>query len=89
MLGLDISEATVSNYMMNGHRPGSRSWKTFLKNHADGIASLDLLTVPTIGFRILYCLVILDDRRRRIIHLAVTSNPTSIWLAQQITETFP
>lgn len=89
MLGIEVSEATVSNYMVKGHHPGSQTWKTFLKNHADGIASLDLLTVPTIGFRILYCLVILDHRRRRIVHFAVTSNPTSNWLAQQITEAFP
>jgi transposase InsO family protein len=88
-LGIETSEATVSNYMVKGDRPGSQSWKSFLKNHADGIASLDLLTVPTIGFKILYCLVILDHKRRRIIHFAVTSNPTSSWLAQQITEAFP
>lgn len=88
-LGIEVSEATVSNYMVRGHRPGSQSWNTFLKNHAEGIASLDLLTVPTIRFNILYCLVILDHRRRRIIHFAVNSNPTSIWLAQQLTEAFP
>ncbi len=75
--------------MVRGLRPGSQSWKSFLKNHADGIASLDLLTVPTIGFKILYCLLILDHRRRRIIHFAVTFNPTSVWLAGQITEAFP
>jgi transposase InsO family protein len=88
-LGIEISEATVSNYMVKGRRPGSQSWKSFLRNHQKGIASLDLLTVPTIGFKILYCLVILGHERRRIIHFAVTSNPTSSWLAQQITEAFP
>jgi transposase InsO family protein len=88
-LGIEISEATVSNYMVKGRRPGSQSWKSFLRNHQEGIASLDLLTVPTIGFKILYCLVILGHERRRIIHFAVTSNPTSSWLAQQITEAFP
>ena len=35
-------------------RPPSQGWKTFLHNHADGIASMDLFVVPTISFRLLY-----------------------------------
>jgi hypothetical protein len=29
--------------------PPSQGWKTFLRNHADGIASMDLFLVPTIS----------------------------------------
>jgi hypothetical protein len=32
----------------------SQGWKTFLRNHADGIAAMDLFVVPTISFRLLY-----------------------------------
>jgi hypothetical protein len=34
--------------------PPSQGWKTFLLNHADGIASMDLFLVPTVSFRLLY-----------------------------------
>jgi hypothetical protein len=34
--------------------PLSQGWKTFLRNHADGIASMDLFLVPTISFRLLF-----------------------------------
>ena len=75
--------------MIKGRRPPSQSWKTFLHNHAEGIASIDFLVVPTVGFRLLYCLVILHHGTRRLVHFAATSNPTADWLARQITEAFP
>jgi len=40
-----------------GGRPSSQGWKTFLRNHAAGIASIDLLVVRTISFKLLYGLV--------------------------------
>lgn len=72
-------------------RPGppGQSWATFLRNHADGICSVDLFIVPTIGFRLLYCLVILSHSRRMFIHHAVTAHPTAEWIARQIIEAFP
>jgi hypothetical protein len=41
--------------------------KTFLRNHADGIAALDLFVVPTISFRLLYGLLIMGHGRRQVI----------------------
>jgi hypothetical protein len=46
-------------YVARGRRPPSQGWKTFLHNHAHGIASMDLFVVPTISFRLLYGLLIL------------------------------
>src|SRR5260370_18796847 len=37
--------------------PPSQGWRTFLRNHADGIAAMDLFVVPTISFPLLYGLV--------------------------------
>jgi hypothetical protein len=34
--------------------PPSQGWKTFLHNHADRIAAMDLFVVPAISFRLLY-----------------------------------
>src|SRR6202049_4452068 len=71
-LGIDVGQSTVAKYMARGRRPPSQGWKTFLHNHADGIASMDLFVVPTISFRLLYGLLLLQHDRRKIIWLGVT-----------------
>jgi len=88
-LGIDVAQTTVAKYMARGRRPPSQTWKTFLQNHAKGIASVDFLVVPTAAFKLLFGLVILCHDRRRLAHVAVTSNPTADWIARQITEAFP
>ena len=50
---------------------------------------MDFLVVPAVGFKLRYVLVILRRQRWRLISLAVTTNPTAQWIAQQITEAFP
>ena len=69
--------------------PPSQGWKTFLRNHADGIAAVDFLVVPTLTFERLFAFVILGVGRRNILWIGVTTNPTAQWLAHQITEAFP
>ena len=39
-LGFDIAQSTVSKYMVPRRGRPSQTWKTFLHNHADGIASM-------------------------------------------------
>jgi transposase InsO family protein len=65
--------------------PPSQGWKTFLRNHADGVAAIDLFVVPTISFRLLYGLLIMGHGRRQILWLGVTTHPTAEWLANQLT----
>ena len=88
-LGIEVAPSTVAKYMARCRRPPSQSWKTFLHNHAAGIAAMDLFVVPTIDFRLLYILVILGHHRRRILSFGVTSHPTAEWIARQINEAFP
>src|SRR6202051_2975708 len=76
MLGIDVGQTTVAKYMARGSEPPSQGWKTFLHNHADGIASMDLFVVPTISFRLLYGLLLLHHDRRQILWLGVTAHPT-------------
>ena len=45
-LGIDVSEATVSKYMIKRHGPPSQTWRTFLINHAKDIIAMDFFTVP-------------------------------------------
>ncbi len=66
-----------------------RTPSCWIKANADGIAAADLFVVPTIRFRLLFGLVILNHDRRRIIHFAATYHPTADWIARQILEAFP
>ncbi len=50
-LGIDIGRTSPAKYMAWRRRPPSQGWKTFLRNHADGIAAIDLFVVPTDSFR--------------------------------------
>ena len=52
----------------------------FLRNHAPNTAAMDLFVVPTIGFNLLYAIVIMRLGRRRLIWSNVTANPTVEWL---------
>src|SRR6202022_3554230 len=89
MLGIKVAESTVGRYMVRRRRPPSQGWRTFLRNHAAGIASLDLFVVHTISFKLFYGLVILRHARRRLVAISVTSNPTAEWIAGQVTDGFP
>src|SRR6478672_1914360 len=87
-LGIEIGQTSVAKYMARRPGPPSQGWKTFLNNHADGIAAMDLFVVPTISFRLLYGLLIVGHGRRQIVWLGVTAHPTAEWIANQITEAF-
>ena len=58
-LGVDVGQTSVAKYMARRRGPPSQGWKTFLRNHADGIAAMDLFVVPTVSFRLLYGLLIM------------------------------
>ena len=85
-LGINIGQTSVAKYMVRRRHPPSQGWKTFIRNHADGIAAMDLFVVPTISFRLLYGLLIMGHGRRQILWFGVTSHPTAEWIANQITE---
>jgi transposase InsO family protein len=87
-LGIEVAQSTVSIYMLPRRDP-LQTWKTFLCNHMEGIASIDLFVVPTIAFEQLFAFLVLGHRRRQLLWIAVTRNPTAEWLARQITEAFP
>ncbi len=89
MLGFEVAQSTVSRYMVRGGRPPSQNWKTFLRNHANAIAAIDLCIVPTVKFERLFVFLVIGHGRRQLLWLEVTRNPTAEWLARQITETFP
>ena len=89
MLGMQVAQSTVARYKTRRQGPPSQGWKIFLRNHAAGIASIDLFVVRTISFNLLYGLVILRHARRRLVSISVTNNPTAEWIAGQVTDAFP
>ena len=66
-----------------------KAWLTFLRNHAPNTWGMDFFTVPTLFFRILYVLVIINHGTREIVHFAVTANPNVFWLVQQMRNATP
>ena len=88
-LGIEISQATVSKYMVRQKKPPSQTWRTFLANHSDWLAAIDFFTVPTAGFRVLYVFILLSHDRRQVVHFNVTEHPTAPWTAQKLVEACP
>ena len=88
-LGLEISQATVSKYLVRRRMPPSQTWRAFLDNHIGSLVSVDFFTVPTVLFKVLFVFVVLAHDRRRVVHVNVTDAPTAQWTAQQIVEAFP
>ena len=69
--------------------PPSQTWRTFLDNHRTQLVSVDVFTVPTLRFQVLYVFLVLVHDRRRIVHCNVTAHPTAQWTGQQLREAFP
>ena len=57
-LGFEVAQSSVAKYMVKRCGPPSQGWRTFLRNHASDVAAMDLFVVPTIGFDLLYALII-------------------------------
>ena len=88
-LGFEIAESTVSKYIIRRRGPPSQTWRTFLRNHAEAIAAVDLCVVPTLTFERLFAFLVVGHGRRELLWFAVTRHPTAEWLARQIVEAFP
>src|SRR5216684_4344512 len=67
-IGIEVSQAAVAKYMARHRKPPSQTWRTFLRNHAKDLVSVDFFVVPTIAFQLLFAFVILGHDRRRPVH---------------------
>src|SRR5262249_9275475 len=81
-LGFEVAQSSVAKYMVKRCGPPSPGWRTFLRNHAPDIAAMDLFAAPTIGFDLLYVLVIIRLERRNLVWINVTPHPTAEWIAR-------
>jgi len=57
---------------------------TTIRNISAEIISIDFLTIPTINFKLLHVLVVIEQDWRKLIYFNVTKNPTAEWSIQQI-----
>lgn len=88
MLGIEVSPTTVAKVMQRA-RPPSQTWRTFVKNHADEIVSMDFFTVPTLTCQVLYVLLLIENGTRKIVHFNVTAHPMAEWTGFQLLQAFP
>jgi transposase InsO family protein len=88
-LGIEITDPTVSKYIVRHRKPPSQTWRTLLENHVHSLVSVDFFTVPTIRFEVLYVFLVLANDYRRILHFGVTAHSTAEWTAQQLRDAFP
>jgi len=79
---------TIRKYMFkpNNTRGKSTTWLPFLRNYLDVSWAIDFLTVHTIRFTTLYVFLVLHHGRRKVVHFAITSNPSMGWVIQQLRE---
>jgi hypothetical protein len=83
-LGFEVAESTVSKYMSKRRGPPSQSWRTFLCNHADAIAAIDLCMVPTINFECLFAFLVMGHGRRRLLWFGIpVGNGTTLSYPRQ------
>jgi hypothetical protein len=88
-LGIPVAKATIGMYRVRPRKPSSPSWRAFLNNHLTEIVALDFFTVPTVGFKVLFVLIVLVHNRRTVVHFSVTAHPTAQWTGRQLIEAFP
>jgi len=88
-LGIEVAQSTVAKYLRRPRKPPSQTWRTFLANHLEQMASIDFFLVPTATFRLLFVFVVLSHARRRVLHFQVTEHPSQEWTMQQMREAFP
>jgi len=85
-LGLAVSQATVSKYMLRPGRPPSQAWQTFLKNHAGDLIGVGFLHGADGDVSGAIRARPADHSRRRLVHFNVTEHPTAEWTARQLLE---
>ena len=86
-LGIVVSNRSIRRYRWRKPRPeGSQAWRTFLRNHIDGIWAADLFVIQTVGYRVLYVILFISHRRRELVHFNVTPSPTVAWVWRQLIE---
>ena len=87
-LGCRCSHGTVRNVLRHhgllpAPRRGQRSWREFVRQHADQILAVDFFTVETVWLQRLHVLFFLEIGSRCVHLVGCTTSPTGAWVVQQ------
>jgi transposase InsO family protein len=87
-LGITLCKRTIQKYIRLVRKSPSftQNWATFMKNHMGDIWACDFTVTYDWLFHPIYIFVIMELRKRRIIHIGVTEFPTDEWTTQQLRE---
>jgi putative transposase len=90
-LGISLSKRTIQKYIRLVRKTPSftHNWASFIRNHMGDIWACDFTVAYDWLFRPIYIFVIMELKKRRIIHVGVTDSPTDEWTAQQLREATP
>jgi len=88
-LGIEVAVSTVAKYMVKERKPSSPSWRAFMDNHVRDLVAIDVFTVPTATFGVLFGFLVVAHDRRRVLHFNVTANPSAEWTARQLVQVIP
>jgi transposase InsO family protein len=80
---------SLDSALVRPDRPGGRTWRTFLRNHAGAIWAADLFTVRTLTFRTLDVLLFITHERRELVHGAITTHPLAAWVRRRLLAATP
>ncbi len=89
-LGIRVAKRTVQRYMrVLRRRPrGGQTWATFLANHRHQVWACDFLQIYDLWFRPIFAFFS-DHGSRKVVHVGVTREPNSAWVAQQMRNATP
>ena len=89
-LGMVVSNRSIRRYRWRQpRREGTQAWRTFLKNHLNGIWAADLFVVQTVAYQVLYVMIFISHGRRELVHFNVTAHPAAVWVWRQLIEATP
>jgi transposase InsO family protein len=90
-LGITLSKRIIQKYIRLVRKTPSftHNWAAFIKNHMGDIWACDFTVAYDWLFRPVYIFVIMELKKRRIIHIGVTDSPTDEWTTQQLREATP
>lgn len=87
-LGYRVSNSTI-RLLLRQHRVGpaprrgSLSWSQFLRAQANAVLACDFFTVDSVLLDVIYVLIFVELRSRRLIFSACTHHPDAAWVCQQ------
>jgi hypothetical protein len=90
-LGITLSKRTIQKYIRLVRKTPSfaHNWASFIRNHMGDIWAFDFTVAYDWLFRHVYIFVIMELKKRRMIHIEVTDSPTDEWTTQQLREELP